>query len=215
MAFNSRRARSWSLTEEELDIFRPLTGPERIQDLVSAIPCNFERQGETCHSVRATLARNEAHCIEGAFVAACALALHGQRALLMDFQADGDDDQVVALFQRGDCWGAISKSNHIWLRWRDPIYRSLRELAMSYFHEYVIADRKTLRTYSRPFDIGVYDPACWVTAAEGCWDMARELDASPHYRLISHAQSRKLRRREEFERSFDKIREYSEPSAAG
>lgn len=205
MAFNASLALAWGLTESEVETFRPLTTIERVQDFVSAIPCNFEREGDTCHSVRTVLSRNEAHCIEGAFVAACAMALHGKPALLMDLQAEGDDDHVVALFKQGRHWGAVSKSNRIWLRWRDPIYRSLRELAMSYFHEYVIADRKTLRTYSRPIDIARYDPAYWVTCEEGCWEMAAEIDANRHFSLLSPEQRRKLRRREIFEQSIDDI----------
>jgi hypothetical protein len=208
MGFNARLARDWGLTDKEIAALRPLRTPEDVQSFVSAIPCNFEQAGDTCHSVRTVLARNEAHCIEGAFLAAAAFALHGRPALLMDFQAEGDDDHVIALFRKGSHWGAVSKSNRIWLRWRDPIYRSLRELAMSYFHEYVIADRKTLRTYSKPFDIGLYDHAYWVTSQEGCWAMAEEIDASQHYPLISKQQARQLRRRERFEQSIDDIWEY-------
>jgi hypothetical protein len=208
LAFQAKTGQALGLTEQELDLFAPLTTPERIQDLISAIPCNFETDGDTCRSVRTALKRNEAHCIEGAFIGACALLLHGRPALLMDFQAEGDDDHVVALFRHGRCWGAISKSNKIWLRWRDPIYKSLRELAMSYFHEYVIGDRKTLRTYSPPFDIGQYDPKCWVTASEDCWDMAEEIDQSRHYPLLSRAQAKRLRRREKFECSIDEIWQY-------
>ncbi len=85
-------------------------------------------------SVAEALRQNRAHCIEGAFVAACALWLNGEPPLLMDFQARGDDDHVVALFRHDKCWGAISKSNHVWLRWRDRDLPLLRELAMSYFH---------------------------------------------------------------------------------
>ncbi|HJQ60080.1 MAG TPA: hypothetical protein VJ890_24460, partial [Vineibacter sp.] len=107
-----------------------LRTPERIQDFVTALPTNFELNGDTALSVRRTLAEGHAHCLEGAFVAACALWIAGEPPLLMDLQADAsDDDHVVALFRRGGGWGAISKSNHVWLRWRDPIYRSLRELA--------------------------------------------------------------------------------------
>ncbi len=208
MPFNASLGKAWGLTTAEIDAMRLLKTPERVQDFISAIPCNFETDGDTCHSVRTVLARNEAHCIEAAFVAACAMALHGLPALLMDFQAQGDDDHVVALFKHGNHWGAVSKSNKIWLRWRDPIYRSLRELAISYFNEYVTADRKTLRNYSRPFDIGKYDPDYWVTRGDGCWEMADEIDSSRHYPLVSPAQSRRLRRRESFEQKIDAIWQY-------
>ena len=145
------------------------------------------------------LCEHRCHCIEAAFIAAGALLLHGEKALLLDFQAHGDDDHVLALFKNGKHWGAISKSNSIWLRWRDPVYASPRELAMSYFHEYVNETHKTLRRISKPFDIGKYDPDYWLTSPENCWSMAQEIDASPHVDLISEAQARRLKLRDRFD----------------
>lgn len=208
MAFSMRMALDTGLTAEEAAIFRRLTAPEKIQDFITAMPSNAEEGGDTCYSVRTALARNCCHCIEGAFIAACALMLNGEPALVMDFQAEGDDDHVLALFKRNRHWGAISKSNSIGLRWRDPIYASPRELAMSYFHEYVLKEKKTLRRVSRPFNIGAYDPAFWVTAAEHCWDMAGEIDDAPHFALIGKAQARSLRPRETFEIHADTIKEF-------
>jgi len=196
------------LTKKEISVLRRLSSPERIQDFLTAMPINHERGGDTCYSVRLALRHNCCHCIEGAFIAAAALLLHGERALLLDFQAKGDDDHVVALFRRHGAWGAISKSNSIWLRWRDPVYASPRELAMSYFHEYVKDERKTLRTVSRPFDIGRYDPDTWLTAEESCWDMAYEIDRSPHVPLISLEQAKWLKPRDRFEMKAGNLREY-------
>lgn len=208
MAFSERLAADMGLNRSEIAIFRRLSTPERIQSYVTKLRCNFEKGGDTCYSVRTTLRTGEAHCIEAAFVAACALKLHGQPALLMDFQAEGDDDHVVALFQRGGYWGAISKSNTVWLRWRDPIYRTLRELAISYFHEYVKGARKTLRTYSRPFDIGLVEPDRWVTQSEGCWEVAGTIDDIRHYQLLSPDQVRQLRRRDVMEQKVGRISEF-------
>ena len=100
-----------------------LRTPERIQDFISAIPINFEPEGDTTLSVAEVLKQNRAHCFEGALVAACALYQSGQPPLLMDMSACEDDDHVLAIFRRGGCWGAISKGNSVWLRFRDPIYR--------------------------------------------------------------------------------------------
>ncbi len=112
----------------------------------------------------------------------------------MDMKAKGDYDHVVALVRRGRYWGAISKSNHVWLRWRDPVYRSLRELAMSYLHGYVSDyNHISLRSYSRPFDLRRCDPALWITNEESCWDIAWDLDQSHHYDLVTPSQARKLR----------------------
>jgi hypothetical protein len=210
VTFQAKLARDMGLTSEEIAVFRKLGTPSKIQDYVSAMPTNFEEQGETCYSVRAALRESKCHCIEGAFIAACALMLHGRPALLLDFQAKGDDDHVCALFKQAGCWGAISKSNSIWLRWRDPVYRSVRELAMSCFHEYVKETRKTLRRISKPFDIGAYRPEDWITG-EQCWNMAREIDRSPHVALITAAQARGLRRRDAFEQKADSVKQTPPP----
>ncbi|MBC8038420.1 MAG: hypothetical protein H7X89_14500 [Rhizobiales bacterium] len=208
MAFKGNLARTIGLAAPETAVFRHLATPEKIQQFLTDMPSNAEASGDTCYSARLALRENCCHCIEAAFIAAAALLLHGRPALLMDFQATGDDDHVLALFRHGRHWGAISKSNSIWLRWRDPIYASPRELAMSYFHEYVNGERKTLRRVSKPFDIGAYDPACWLTAEEDCWDMAAEINAAPHVPLTTPAQARRLRPRELFEIETGQLREF-------
>jgi hypothetical protein len=214
VSFLSTLAQDIGLSPTEITTFRALNTPSRIQDFISAMPTNFEEKGETCYSVRASLRENKCHCIEGAFIAACALMLHGRPALLLDFQANGDDDHVCALFREKGCWGAISKSNSIWLRWRDPVYRSTRELAMSCFHEYVNENRKTLRRISRrPFDIASYRAEDWITG-EQCWNMAVEIDSAPHMELISAAQARALRRRDPFEHEANKVKEMRPPRNA-
>jgi len=181
------------LTAGEGRILSALKTPQRIQEFVVGLHANFERDGDTLRSVRGVLHHREAHCLEAAFVAACALWLQGEPPLLMDLTAaKGDADHVVTLFRRNGCWGAISKSNHAWLRWRDPVYRDLRELAMSYFHEYFNNGRKTLRTYSASFDLRRFAPETWITDEENCWDVGAALDDARHYRLIKPAQMRWL-----------------------
>lgn len=186
-----------------------LSSPEKIQDFVASLGINREKGGDTCLSVVQTLKQGHAHCIEGAFVAACALWMGGSPPLLMDMQARGDADHVVALFRSHGCWGAISKSNHVWLRWRDPVYSSLRELAMSYFHEYCNENRKTLRTYSASFDLRRFSPGDWITNAENCWDVGAALDDSRHYHLLTPRQSRALKLRDPLEMRADRLVEYA------
>lgn len=180
------------LTAEEGRRLGALRTPHHVQDFVAGLRANFEPGGDTLRSVRGSLRHGEAHCIEAAFVAACALWLHGDPPLLMDLTAVGDADHVVTLFRRNGCWGAISKSNHAWLRWRDPVYRTLRELAMSYFHEYFNKGRKTLRTYSTSVDLRRFAPETWITGEENCWDVGAAVDDARHYRLIAPAQMRWL-----------------------
>jgi len=205
-------AETLGLTSGEFAVLRRLRTPERIQQFLYGLKQNFELQGETCNSVRTVLKERRAHCIEGAITAACALWIHGEPPLLLDLQAVHDFDHVVALFRRNGRWGAISKTNGIGLRWRDPVYRSLRELAMSYLHEYYNKrDHKTLRTYSRPYDLRRMKPETWVTAENGAWDLVDELEATRHYRLMSPAQVRSMTRRDPFEREVGNLLQYRKP----
>ena len=201
------------LTVREYATLARLATPPRIQAFVDRIPANHELHGETVRSVRGVMRKREAHCIEAALVAACALWIHGERPLVMHLDcAPSDHPHVVALFRRGRAWGAVSKSNGAWLRYREPIYRSLRELAMSYFHEYF--DRhgnKTLRSYARPFDLSRVDPALWVTCAGNCWPLHDRLAALRHYPLVTRAQARALVRRDPFERRSARFVQYPRP----
>jgi hypothetical protein len=196
------------LTAEEGRALRPLTTPRRIQEFVIGLSANFEEKGDTLRSVRGVLRHRRAHCIEAAFTAACALWLHGDPPLLMDLVAKGDSDHVIAIFRRNGCWGAISKSNHVWLRWRDPVYRSPRELAMSYFHEYTNGHRKTLRTYSDPIDLRKFAVEDWVTNEDDCWDVGASLEETPHHRLITPAQARNLMPRDATELRANDLVQY-------
>jgi hypothetical protein len=196
------------LTVDEGRTLRALSTPKHIQEFVIGLSANFEEEGDTLRSVRGVLRHRRAHCIEAAFTAACALWLNGDPPLLMDLVAKGDSDHVIALFKRGGCWGAISKSNHVWLRWRDPVYRSLRELAMSYFHEYTNKHRKTLRTYSEPIDLRKFDVGEWVTNEEDCWDVGASLEDTPHHRLLTPAQARNLMPRDATELRADDLVQY-------
>ena len=197
------------LTPDELAIFAKLTSPEKIQTFVSAIPHNFERNGDSCMSVREVLAKRRAHCIEGAIVAALALWVHGERPLLMDLVAGGGDfDHVVTLFKRNGCWGAISKGNLAYTLYRDPVYRTLRELAMSYFHEYYdLGGKKTLREYSLPFDIRKYKSEDWITGVDA-WRLAEDIGSVRHFPLVTQHQVSSLRGIDEIERKVAKITEF-------
>jgi hypothetical protein len=203
------------LSRAEFAVLRRLDSPARIQAFLYRLKQNFEPDGDSCNSVRVVLRKRRAHCIEGAMLAACALWIHGEPPLLLDLQAVHDYDHVVALFRRRGRWGAISKTNGIGLRWRDPIYRSLRELAMSYFHEYYNKrDAKTLRTYSRPFDLRRLEPSRWATPEDGAWDLVDALEATRHYRLLTRAQARALTRRDPFEREVGNLLQYRRPKRA-
>ena len=177
------------LTRAERSIFFRLNSPRKIQDFLDAVPANFERGGPTHMSPRRMLKERVAHCTEGALYAVACLAYHGREAFLLDLRAlPADQDHVVALFREKRLWGAISKTNHPILRWRDPIYRSPRELVMSYAHEYFLRNgRKSLLAYSRPFRVTRYAPERWVVAPENLDWLIEALDNSPHLPLAPPA----------------------------
>ncbi len=184
------------LTPAENAVFKKLDSPARIQDFLDSLPINFELHGETYMSPRRVLRTRTAHCFEGALAAAAALAYHGKSPLLLDLRTSADDeDHVVTLYRENGYWGAISKTNHPVLRYRDAVYKTPRELVMSYFHEYFMSKngKKTLREYSNPFDLSQYKLSSWlITEADLHW-LVEALDEAPHLNVASQNALRKLR----------------------
>lgn len=200
------------LTPDEWRTLERLKTPAQIQDFISAIPANYEPEGDTYLSVQQVLRQRRAHCIEGALVAACALWIHGEPPLLWDLSAVRDVDHVVTLFRRGPFWGVISKSNHSTLRWRDPVYRTLRELALSYLHEYTNErGEKTLRTYSGAWDLRRIPTREWVDNPKNCLILPEILTNIRHYPVIPPARAGRLRRLEEMELQVKRLRQYPDP----
>jgi hypothetical protein len=151
-------------------LLRKLSSPDKIQKYLDDLPYNKEKDGETCRSPRVAIEQNTAHCFEGAVLAAAALRVNGLPALILDLEAVRDDDHVIAVYRRNGCWGAIAKSNYAGLRFRSPVYRTLRELALSYFeHYYNLQGEKTLRAYSRPVNLARFDSIDWMTTEEPLW----------------------------------------------
>jgi hypothetical protein len=196
-------------SKEEWQKLKKLSTPAKIQDFLNALPFNFERKGETHHSVREMLKVSVAHCFEGALLAAACLWIQGERPLLLDLKADRPDlDHVVTIFKKGKKYGAISKTNHSVLRYREPVYESVRELAMSYFHEYFLYDgRKTLRSFSKPFSLRPFAKH-WLTGNENLAWLAHELDSAPHTQILSKREVRHLRKADPLERKVGQISEY-------
>lgn len=193
----------------EFKVLRSLHNPRKVQDFLDRLPINKERGGETCTSPLVTLRRNRAHCMEGALLAALALWMHGQKPLILDLQTSSTDvDHLVTLFRKDGSWGGITKTNHAVLRYREPIYRDVRELAASYFHEYFTDDgKKTLRRYSRPFDLRSWK-GDWITAERDLWDLERAIDRSPHLPLVNRRQIAGLRRADAIEIRAGKLVEW-------
>src|SRR5947209_2401129 len=182
-----------SFTAAERDVFRRLGAPVKIQRFLDALAYNKERHGPTCLSPRRVLRHRTAHCMEGALFAAAALRMIGHPPLLLDFEAVRDDDHVLAIFRQRGHWGAIAKSNYSGLRYREPVYRTLRELAMSYFeHYYNLRREKTLRNYSRPVNLNRFVPIQWMTAEEDVWTIPEYLVTIRHTPLLRPGLTQRL-----------------------
>jgi hypothetical protein len=187
---------SFGLDAGEMRILKSLKTPERIQRFLDTeIAYNKEPDGDTIRSPRLVLRDQVAHCFEGALFGAAALRVQGFPPLLLDLEAVRDDDHVLAIFKQQGHWGAIAKSNYSGLRFREPVYRSLRELVMSYFeHYYNLAREKTLRNYSRPVNLSRFDRICWMTAEEDLWVIAEHLTQIPHTPLLRYSVGRRMAR---------------------
>src|SRR6201998_1200227 len=161
------------LTSTELRKLRRLKNPYGIQRFLDDMPYHL---ADTAWSPRVVLRENTAHCFEGAIFAAAALRANGYHPLLMDIDAERDTDHVVALYKVDGHWGAVAKSNYAGCRYREPVYRSLRELAMSYFDVYFnLRGDRTLRTFSRPVDMKRLHQLHWMTTDEPIWFVAEYL----------------------------------------
>jgi hypothetical protein len=185
---------SW--TGPELLILKQLKTPNAIQRYLDHdIGYNLEPRGDTCYSPRMVLRNKEAHCMEGALFAAAALRRIGYPALLVDLEAVRDSDHVLAVYRRNGCWGALAKSNYAGLRGREPVYRTIRELAMSYFEHYFnAAGEKTLRNHSRPVNLARFDKIGWMTVEGDVWEIPYYLCEIPHTPLMTVAVTKQLSR---------------------
>ncbi|MDE3198386.1 MAG: hypothetical protein KGN84_18700 [Acidobacteriota bacterium] len=184
------------LTRRELRTLRFLKTPERVQRFLDEdIGYNKEPDGETIRSPRRVLRDRVAHCLEGALLAAAALRVQGFPPLLLDLEAVRDDDHVLAIFRSHNAWGAVAKSNYSGLRFREPVYRTLRELSMSYFEQYFnLAREKTLRGYSRPVNLTRFDGIGWMTSEDDLWAISDHLVAIAHTPLFPDAGKRRFSR---------------------
>jgi len=185
-----------AFTRAELRTLGRLDTPFKIQRFLDhEIGYNKEPDGATCYSPRLVLRHGVAHCMEGALAAAAALRMHGHPPLLVDLEAVRDDDHVLAVFRDRGFWGAIAKSNYAGLRFREPVYRTLRELVMSYFeHYYNLRGEKTLRNYSRPVNLKRFDKTRWMTSEEGVWAIPEYLFGIPHIPVLARGAERRLNR---------------------
>jgi hypothetical protein len=180
----------------ERKILKRLTSPARIQRFLDeGLGYNLEPHGHTCYSPRLALKHRVAHCMEGALVAAMALRFLGHPPLIVDLEAVRDSDHVLAVYRIGGLWGALAKSDYAGLRSREPVYRTIRELVMSYFeHYYNHAGEKTLRAFSRPITLARFDSSGWMTAERDVWEIPNHLCDISHKPVFPARRGRLLAR---------------------
>lgn len=176
--------------KDETEFLKTLDNPDKIQGFLDALDYNPEY---ICRSPQLILRKRSAHCFEGALFAAAALRQNGYKPLLVDMKAFNDDDHVIAVFKAEGYWGAIAKSNFTTLRYREPVYRNLRELIMSYFDFYFNTNGdKSLRSYSLPLDLSCFDKNNWETTDEDLEYIGDRLETMKHFHVVDERMIRNL-----------------------
>jgi hypothetical protein len=179
-------------TESERNFVLNFKKPYDIQLFLDSVPYNPNAE---CRSPRKVIAEQKAHCFEGALFAAAMLRELGYKPLILDIMAENDDDHVIAVFQFRNLWGAIAKSNTTALRYREPVYRSIRELVMSYFDFYfnTLGDI-SLRSYSRPVNLSRFDKGNWCQTDSDLEFIGDYLTSIPHLPALGPESINQLQR---------------------
>ncbi len=173
-------------------LFSNLDSPKKIQEFLDSVTYPGEDRNRCPVNV---IKDHVAHCLDGALLAVAALRRIGHPPLIIDLYPEPgmDDDHVLAIFKQDRCWGAVAKSNYVGLRYREPVYRNLRELVMSYFDVFFNVDGlRTLRSYSRPVNLKRFDPDGWEVQDSGIDRIEEYLKHLPSIRLISSQQAASL-----------------------
>jgi hypothetical protein len=195
---------------KEYQVLKKLNTPEKIQTFLETIPFNHEKYGETCMSPLRVLREHKAHCIEGAFLACVCLMLSEKKPLIVSLKVEKPDvDHIIVIFKQNGHYGALSKTNHSVLRYRDPVYRTVRELVMTYFHEYFLytTGKKTLLGYTKPINMRRFGTK-WITSEEDLWDIAETIYDTPIVSVVPKKNQRHLRNAQPFERTTIAVPEW-------
>lgn len=190
-----------------------LNTPQKVQTFLESIPFNHEKNGVTCMSACFALQQNKAHCIEGAFIACAAFLLQGREPLIVSLKVQkSDDDHILVLFKENGFYGALSKTNHPVLRYRDPVYKTVRELVMTYFHEYFLytSGKKTLIGYTKPINLKKKYGTDWITSIDDVWEVGNAIYNTPIITIVPKANKKYLRNATQFERTSLDVQEWKQ-----
>ncbi|HAS80939.1 MAG: hypothetical protein UR25_C0001G0039 [Candidatus Nomurabacteria bacterium GW2011_GWE1_32_28] len=199
-----------NFTHKEIVLMNKLNTPAKVQDFLNSLKFNLEKDGkDTLKSPIKVLRMGNAHCTEGAILGAYILSLHGFKPYILHLKTvKGDFDHVIAPFRQYGFWGALSKTNHSVLRYREPIYKNIHELVMSYFHEYFLDNGlKTLRSYSIPLNLNIFEKG-WEIEEDNLWGIDQELDKIKHYDIAPKIVFRNLKKADKIEIKAGKIVEF-------
>jgi hypothetical protein len=178
-------------TKNERRMLGRLTTPFRLQSFLDELPYRSE---EIYRSPLRVLRDRRGHCFDGAVLAAAALWRMGYPPFILELLPNKrDDDHLLAVYRLEGCWGAVAHSNFTGLRYREPVFRTLRELVMSYFEEFYNLHReKTLRGFTSPVNLTAFDSHLWMTRDATMGEVAKRLDRVPHRRLLTPKMVRRL-----------------------
>jgi hypothetical protein len=180
----------YGFSKKELRFFKKFKKPNDIQQYLNTVAYNPE---SITNSPRKIIHIQEANCFEGALFGACALRILGYKPLIIDLMAKNDDDHVIAIFKQDNCYGAVAKSNTKLLRYREPVYRTFRELIMSYFDFYFnILGEKSLVSYSNPVNLARFDKYNWMITDKDLGFIGDYLYKVQHHRVLSRGRINKL-----------------------
>ncbi|MEN9881127.1 MAG: hypothetical protein RLZZ308_310 [Candidatus Parcubacteria bacterium] len=197
----------YNLTQEEQEILQELSTPQKIQDFLDSLSFNHEKNGETCMSPRRVLHTRQAHCVEGALLAGTCLLLHKKKPIIINLRVlSSDYDHVITLYKEGGLYGALSMTNHAVLGYRDPLYKNIRELVMSYFHEYFLTTtgEKTLRAYSKPINLRRFGTS-WITEEKELFHIALAIYDNKHVTIAPKLTTERLRNASPLERKLASV----------
>lgn len=188
-SFSKDNLAIWNLQEQQF--FRQLNSPFIIQTYLDNLPYSDD---SFYRSPRRVMQDGKAHCFDGALFAACALQFIGHRPLIVDIFADNDDDHLLAIYKVRNYWGAVAKSNFVGLRFREPVYRNLRELVLSYFESYYNLEKeKTMRGYTVPLDLSRFYHLQWMTSDQNLEQISDALDRIRHINILTPAMIKELK----------------------
>ena len=187
----------FGLAPRELRTLRALDTPAKVQRYLDDLAYNHERGGATCRSPRRVLRDRTAQCAEGALFAAAAFRANGRPPLIVDLEAERDDDHLLAVYRDRGHWGAVGKSKFAGLRYRAPVYRTVRELVLSYFEDYYnYAGERTLRRYSRATSLVRFDRIGWMTTEADLWPVIDHFVGLRHAQLVPPGIAKRLPRKD-------------------